>query len=371
MKYKINKTHLAIVAVTLGLHYFVILLAWLLTQYSNGFPALFQMIVDRLTVPGDAVRYIDIAQNGYVKEGENAINLVFYPLYPFFMRIIGVFTGDLALAGMLVSQISFSLAGIFLYELILLDGDKKMAWDGVMLLSIYPFSMFAMGVFSEGLFLMLSIACLYAIRKENFFAAGVVGLFAALTRVQGMLLMFPAVYEVIAGKFGPDKRRFQKKDFFIFLIPCGFAVYLLINYLIHGNFFQFLIYEEGEPWYQTTRWLGDNLELHYDMARDYEALSLIIYYVQIALFFIALGVLFYGLMQNEKISYLLYGGVYLGFTYLSGWMISGGRYMLGCVPIFIVLAKVKSEFVRRMIFFAGSILFFAYSLFYLMGYAIM
>ena len=351
--------------------YLAILLAWVLSSGGQGSVSIFQMMKDRLTVPGDAVRYIDIAQHGYVKEGENAINLVFYPLYPLLMRIFSIFTGNYALAGVIVSQVSFALASIFLYELILLDGNRTMAWDGVLLMAVYPFSMFAMGVFTEGLFLLLTIACLYALRKENFVAAGMVGFFAALSRTQGVLLIFPAVYEIVSKGLGEEKRKMQAKDLCVLLIPCGFSVYLLINYLIHGNFFQFLIYEEGAPWYQSTKWLGDNLEMHYHMAMDYEGLSLIIYWVQIALYFAVLGVMIYGLWKRERISYLLYGGVYLGFSYLSGWMISGGRYMLGCVPVYIILSRIKNDFVRHIILMLGSVLFFAYSLFYMMGYAIM
>ena len=66
-----------------------------------------------------------------------------------------------------------------------------------------------------------------------------------------------------------------------------------------------------------------------------------------------------------------YGGAYLGFTYLSGWMISGGRYMLSCVPLFVLLGKMKPGTGKRFLFLIFSFLFFAYSLFYLHGFAIM
>ena len=107
------------------------------------------------------------------------------------------------------------------------------------------------------------------------------------------------------------------------------------------------------------------------MAINYQGLSLIIYWVQIALYFIALAALFYGLWKKERMSYLLYGGAYLGFTYLSGWMISGGRYMLCCIPMMIVGADIKEGIFKKILFFAMGGLFFAYSIFYLMGYAIM
>ena len=62
------------------------------------------MFWQRLTEPGDATRYLDIAQNGYVTEGENKINLVFYPLYPLLTRAESFLTGSLPAAGLAVSQ---------------------------------------------------------------------------------------------------------------------------------------------------------------------------------------------------------------------------------------------------------------------------
>lgn len=365
------RTWLLIALASLGVHYLMLILAHIMISGGFSFSGLLSMMRDRLTKPGDAERYLDIVRNGYVKEGENAINLVFYPLYPLLIRLLSLLIGNPALSGCIISQVSFAAASILLYELLLLDGDEKKAWNGVLLLSLYPFSMFVMGVFTEGLFLLLTIGCLYALRKENYIAAGIIGFFAALTRTQGMLLIFPAVYEIVIRAWGQEKRKLRWSDSCVSLIPLGFFVYLGINYAVHGNFFKFLEYEAGEPWYQTTRWIGENIAQHYDMAMNYHGLSLIIYWVQIALYFIALLTLFYGLWKKERISVLLYGGAYLGFTYLSGWMISGGRYMLCCVPLMMIWAGMKAGIFKRIFIFAMGCLFFAYSLFYLMGYAIM
>ena len=365
------KTWLLIALVCLGIHDLMLALAVIINTGSFSWSAFRELAVSRLTQPGDATWYLDIAQNGYAKDGEKAIALVFYPLYPMLMRLLGFVTGDLALAGQIISRVSYCAASVLLYELILLDGTERQAWDGVLLMALYPYSMFVLGVFTEGLFLALTIGGLLAIRKRKFIAAGILGFLAALTRTQGMLLVFPAVYELITLRLGGEKRKIKWSDAAVLLIPAGFGVYLFINYALHGNPFQFLIYEAGEPWYQSTRWVGDNIAQHYHMALDYEGLSWFIYWVQIALYFLTLGVLAYGLYKKEKTMYLLYGGVYLGFTYLSGWMISGGRYMLCCVPVYIVLSRLKEGPVRKLLIAAAGFLFFAYSLFYLRSYAIM
>ena len=362
---------LLILAFTLGLHYLAMALHLLIESGSFSFDQLGGLIAGRLMEPGDATRYIDVAQHGYVTQGENMINLVFYPLYPLLMRWLGWLTFSLPLAGVIISHVGYGIASILLYELILLDGDRRQAWDGVLLMALYPLSMFALGVFTEGLFLALSIGCLYALRKRNFLAAGIVGFLVALTRTQGMLLFFPAVYEWVTLRFGPRKEKLHWRDAFLLLIPAGFGVYLGINAALWGNCFQFLKFEAGEPWYQSTQWVGANIAQHFSMGQNYPGLAWIIYYAQIVLYFSVLAVLAYGVYKKERMAYLLYGGVYLGFSYLSGWMISGGRYMLCCVPVYIILAKLKDGPARRFLLLGAGMLFVLYSLLYLRGYAIM
>lgn len=361
---------LAVAGVSLGLHYGMLILAQLIISGDISPAALLSLMKSRLTEPGDASRYLDIAQNGYVTEGENAINLVFYPLYPLLMRFLGVIFGSVPAAGIFISQLSFAGAAVLLYELILLDSDARAAWRGVLLLNLYPYSMFVMGVFTEGLFLLLTIGCLYALRRRRFLGAGMLGFLAALTRVQGMLLIFPAVYELLMLRL-KEKRPFCWRDLGALLIPAGFGVYLCINWALHGNAFQFLAYEAGEPWYQFTAWIGPNIAQQYQMGQEYPALRAIIYAPQIALYFAVLFTLFVGLRRKERMSHLLYGGVYLGFTYLSGWMISGGRYLLCCFPAVLILARQREGLAQRLTLLGMVLLFFAYSMFYLMGYAIM
>lgn len=362
---------LMIVLAVLALHYLSMVLHLLISSGSFSFGQLGDLIVRRLMEPGDATRYIDIARHGYVTTGENAINLVFYPLYPLLMRSLGWLTFSLPLAGVIISHISYCIASVLLYELILLDADRRCAWDGVLLFALYPFSMFSLGVFSEGLFLALTIGSLYSIRRHHYLHAGIVGFLAALTRSQGMLLFFPAVYEWVTQRFGPNKEKLHWTDAFLILIPAGFGVYLAINAVLYGDCFQFLRFEAGEPWYQTTQWIGENITLQYNLSQTYPGLAWIIYRPQIALYFLCLGILVYGIYKKERMSFLLFGGVYLGFTYLSGWMISGGRYMLCCIPVYIILAKLKDGLPRRLLLLAAGMLFFIYSELFLRGYAIM
>lgn len=358
-------------AVVLLVHDVMLVIACSLIKGSVTTENIAALLQERLATPGDAVRYLQIAREGYVKEGPDRINLVFYPLYPLMMRIFSFGEMDLAAVGMAISRLALAGAAICLYELIRCDGDEKTAVFGVLLLALYPFSMFTVGVYTESLFLLLTIGCMLAIRKDRMALCGVLGFLAALTRVQGVLMLFPAVYHIVAGKLGWEKRKISGRDALVLLIPAGFMVYLLINYSLHGNAFQFMIFEEGEPWYQSTRWVGDNIFQQYINGLEFEGLEYIIYWPQIFLYFLCLGILLLGIRNGERMEYLLYGAVYLGFTYLSGWMISGGRYMLCCFPCYIVLARMKNEKVKMAALLGSAGFFFLYSLMFLQGYAIM
>lgn len=363
---------LLVILAAWGIHDLVLILSSVFVQGGLSLQGIADLIRRRLTEPGDAVRYLDIAKNGYTATGENAINLVFYPLYPYLIRFLSLLIPNPALCGLFISRLSFAGAAVLLYEWIAMERKSAAdAWLGVMLFALYPFSVFVMGVYSESLFLLLTIGCLLLIRKKRFGWAGAMGFLAALCRVQGMLLILPAAYELLSLRLGKEKRRFSWKDLLVLLIPAGFGAYLLINYSLHGNAFQFLAYEAGEPWYQTTQWISRNISLQYSLSQQYEGLAWIIYLPQIALYFLVLLALLLGVKNRLPTSVILYGGAYLGFTFLSGWMISGGRYMLSCVPVYLCLSSVKSGTARRLLLLLFALTHVIYSLLFYMSYAIM
>lgn len=356
-----------VLLISLGAHFGMLLLAALLTGKS-----LSSFYTERLFQAGDAVRYLDIANNGYARTGDSAINLVFYPLYPLLTRLLSLLTGlQTAAAGALLSTLCCAAASILFFELMRLEREETAALTGVLLFSLYPFSMFVLGVYSESLFLLLSIGCMLLIRKRRFPAAGALGFLAALTRVQGVLLLLPAICEIALDRRAGERRSPRRSDWLILLIPLGFLCYLGLNLFLHGNAFQFLQFEAGEPWYQTAQWPGENIRVQAELAGEHPLLAGIIYVPQIVLFFAAALLLLQGIRQGLPLPYLFYGAAYLIFTYLSGWMISGGRYMLCCFPLFMVPARFRSDGAKAACILCEACLFFAYSLFYLLGYAIM
>lgn len=353
----------------LAVQWVMLFFAWLTLNQSGGIPAFLAHFWQRFTEAGDSPHYLFIAENGYQPGGEDAKWIVFYPLYPLLIRAMSVVTaGNLPLAAVLLSQICWGGCGAVALRLAGCWLKRKQAITAVLFLAVYPFAFFAMGVYTESLFLLLCMSCIVWAYQKQWPLAGVAGGLAALCRTQGMVLLLPVLWLWLMA------RKNQKqgiKSLAIGIIPMGFGVYLACNYLLFGNCFQYLQFQADAPWYQTTQWIGNNLALHWQLAFQYPGLANFIYWPQIGLYFVGMALLFWGLFQGVPTEWLIWGGAYLGMSYLPGWLISGSRYMFGCIPLFLLLASIPAKRVRLGLLLVSTLACCCYTVLYLQGQAIM
>lgn len=119
-------------------------------------------------------------------------NDAFWPLYPMSMRGFSRVTGlSEDVAGYLISNICFAVAMILLYQLVRIDFDTPIARRTLWAIALFPTSLFFTAVYTESLFLMLSVAALLCARLQKWWLAGVLGALAALTRSHGIFLVIP------------------------------------------------------------------------------------------------------------------------------------------------------------------------------------
>ena len=334
------------------------------TGSPSGFFAHYQ---SRFTEAGDAYYYKLIAESGYPRAGADVNAIVFYPLYPLLMGLLGrALGGHTAAAGLLLSHLCYGFSAVVLVKL----AKKECAHPGAALVAywLYPFGFFAQGVFTEGLFLLLTLSGLYLIREKRWLAAGAVGLLAALTRVQGVLLLLPGVY---CAWRACRKDGWRWRYLAVAGPVLGFGAYLALNKAVCGSFFAYQYYESIEPWWQKPQWLGDTLAQQFNMAVAYPGLANWIYWPQLFLYFIAAALLFAGLRRELDTAYLLYGTAYLGMCYTASWLISGGRYMLGCVPLYLCVGRLKNPGLRVLILAAELVFFCLVYFWFMQGQAIM
>ena len=141
----------------------------------------------------DACWYTKIATYWY-EPAELSVN--FWPLFPLLTGLISPLVGGaVAFAGLIVSGIAYVAAMLGLYRLVARDVDPATARRTMVLISIFPSAFFLFAPFTEALFLSLAVWTMVAARERRWIWAGVIGFFAALTRIQGVFLVFPVGWE--------------------------------------------------------------------------------------------------------------------------------------------------------------------------------
>ena len=185
----------------------------------------------------DGLHYLAIAKHGYV-----GTDMVFFPLYPALIRI---FTPAVwyepAIAAVLVSNAAFFFALLYLHKIVAREYDDAVAKRSTLLIAVFPTSFFFSAAYTESLFLALTIAALYYLQEHRWTVAGVLGGFAALTRVEGVLLVAPYLVEIFAPGSGLLQQmrasRAVRRQLFmgIAMIPLGLLTYMVLLLLLCGD----------------------------------------------------------------------------------------------------------------------------------------
>lgn len=202
----------------------------------------------------DSIWYTKIAMQGYAP-GDGTT--VFFPLYPLLMRLAGkVFFGNYLLGGIIVSNATYFLALIYLYKLSQLELDPQVATRTVVYLSVFPTAFFLLGVYTESPFLFFAVSAFYYARKRHWLVAGIMGLFAALTKQLGLLLLLPLLYEYLAER-GFALRAVRRDVLSLSLIPIGTLAFLLFRHFYLGE--PFLVETYRGQWGVNASWPWSNI----------------------------------------------------------------------------------------------------------------
>jgi hypothetical protein len=188
----------------------------------------------------DAIWFLDLAHMGY-DDGPTA---AFFPLYPLAVRVLG----GSAFAGILLSIVCFFAALVALQRLTELElGAEAGRWT-VWALAFSPMAFFFSAVYSESLFLALSVASVLAARRDRWAWAGVSGALAAATRSTGVAVLFALVLLAFAGG-----RRPRASDLaWVLLVPLGLLAFPLGLHLAHLNWHA--PFDAQDVWYR--QWAG-------------------------------------------------------------------------------------------------------------------
>jgi len=200
----------------------------------------------------DAPHYLDIARTGYVSEGVEARWIVFYPLYPWLVRVSAFVLRDELVGAFFVSTLASLAAGLLLYRLAYADEEESVARAAVFFMFVFPTSYFLHIGYTEGLFIALAVGAMLAARRRRWWAAGALGALACMTRVNGLVLV-PALAVEAWDEYRRGGRRWRWEWLWCVLPAAGFGVYLLINLKSHGDALSFLRAQD-EFWYKSITW---------------------------------------------------------------------------------------------------------------------
>src|SRR5690242_1011905 len=182
----------------------------------------------------DSVWYLAIANDGY--PAGDPRRAAFFPLYPLLVRAAKLLVGSPIVAGAAVSLACFAVALVLLRRLTELELGAAAADEAVWALALFPAAVFFTAVYSEALYLMLSVGCLYAARTGRWAWAGTLGALGAATRSAGVLLVVPLAIMWLARADGRARRR-TRDAAWIALVPAGLAAFCAALALGGGDAF--------------------------------------------------------------------------------------------------------------------------------------
>ena len=141
----------------------------------------------------DASWYATIAEHGYDAgpfDARAQHNWAFFPLQPLLWRVASAATGEFALTGIALANLSFLIALVVVHRTTLaLAFAPPTADRTVLALALFPASYFFALPWTESLFLLLSASCFLAALRERWWLAGILAALASITRMNGLFLL--------------------------------------------------------------------------------------------------------------------------------------------------------------------------------------
>jgi Gpi18-like mannosyltransferase len=358
-------TRMALVAIgLLTIYYILPLINPHQPIYSNLQTLPFHQMLYQMWAHFDSGFYAGIARRGY-PVGPHALDgmsyWAFFPLYPIAIKLLmwpmGVTGNHAVIAGIIVSNISSLVACIYLYKLAKWEFDSKTAQRAVLYMLIYPMGFYLSAVYSEGLFMALSIGCIYHARKRQWLRASILGGLAAFTRPQGIFLTLVVAWECWRAHKGHWKSQRAWLDAaWIPIIPTGLISFCMLAKQETGDFFAFIKVEENGWGRQSSNPIlvvWDALQ-HHMPATPY---TWQFYSFNMMIIFLC-WFLFVVIVFKMPFMYSILTFTYLYMPLASGNIGSVGRLYLITFPLYMIAAwwSSKSEIRHSVIVAACSML---------------
>jgi mannosyltransferase PIG-V len=190
----------------------------------------------------DAEHYLGIARHGYpVQVVAPSGNNGYFPLLPLLLRLVGAGDGAALALAFVLGLLAFVALAALTAAVLDPDSARRTVWVA----AFWPAAFFWSAVYTESLFLVLAIACVWAAWRRQVAIAALAGLLAGLTRPDGFVLVVPMIVLL-----GPGRRRLAAVApalgtalvAALLAINTGNPLALPIAFFSHGNL------SPGRPW---------------------------------------------------------------------------------------------------------------------------
>ena len=292
----------------------------------------------------DGVHYLFISENSYGLYEQS-----FFPLYPIAIKAASLITSYRETAAIILSLFFLIVSLVVMEKLFEKDLDRKTSLLAIALFLVFPTSFFFGAVYSEALFLLLSLLSFYWARNQKWIPSSIVAALATATRPSGIFLVIALAIEWIYQKREKAKPLFEKSRGLVqflplLIMPLGLLLYMAYLYLTTGDP---ILFVHLEPLFGLQR--SSEIILPYQVAYRYLRMLLTLNLHQLVYFTVILEaitsafaslILVLGLFLKERPSYLTY--IFLGvfIPSLSGTLVSEPRFIILLFPVFLILARL-------------------------------
>ena len=199
----------------------------------------------------DSQWFQSIVQHGYSYHGPGRVaNVAFFPAYPLAIKLCTLLSpANSAIAAMLIANAAFLATLYLLRALCRATAGEATAQRAILYITVFPTAFYSYAPYSESLYLLASTACLLALHRRRWRAAGACGALAAATRVLGIFLLLAFAVEYLRAH---GRRALHPTLLAAALIPAALAAYLLFLAHLTGDPLAFVKAEAG--WHRTATW---------------------------------------------------------------------------------------------------------------------
>jgi len=311
----------------------------------------------------DGVHYITLAIYGHGAAGKTSLMSAFFPVYPWLISTVNTVVHHYTYSGLIISNLAFLISLYFLYKLFLLDYKEKISRFALTLIMIFPTAFFFGSVYTESVFLLLSVLAFYCARKKNFLLAGIFAAIASATRITGIFLWPALIIEFYLAYGSKIKNMLRPQLIWLTLPPLGLLSYMRYQMIYTGSAITFITTQSAIG---SNRVVDKLILLHQVFYRYVRMIIFVdhtdpLFFTVLLEFLVGLGFLILLIFSVKKIrpSYWLYCFLSYILPTFTGTFSSLPRYVVVLFPLFGFLAVFleKHHPYLRYLYFIISIIF--------------